>query len=387
MTQTGSWYLGYYNADAPQLLNQAGATFNIANNWYISASTGSSLTNAGTLVKSGGSGTANIQASTTNTGTIAVNAGTLRFSGPSNSFAGTIRGAGVLEFSAGADTFAAGLTLSVASVLLSGATVTLGANVSDAAMWSQTGGTLALGGKTLTLSGQANLDGGTITGAGTVLATGASAITGLALEGSAVLKNTGTMVQSGSWYLGYYSSDNAQLVNQAGATFNIVNNADIYGSSGATLNNAGKLIKTNGNDVSSIAVATINSGAIEVGSGTMSFLSTVGGAGSFKADAGTTLQFGAAVSGGGTVTLESFADLFVQANAGFADTIAGFAAGNIIELTGFNFSGSSLAFNAATDQLRITSGTSNATLRFSGSYTASSFRLFSDQGLAAIAHT
>ena len=74
----------------------------------------------------------------------------------------------------------------------------LGASLNYAGNWSLSAGTLALGGKVLTLSGSANLDGGVINGAGTLAVGGTVEISNLALEGSAVLKNGGTITQNGN---------------------------------------------------------------------------------------------------------------------------------------------------------------------------------------------
>ena len=385
ITQTGSWYLGYNSTDTAKLTIQAAASFTIADNANIYGPAGAALSNAGKLIKQSGGDSA-IQVSTTNTGSISIGSGVLTFEGTSNSFGGSISGSGELELSSGTDKFNPSLILSVSHVLLDGsAGLTLIANQNYTGVWTQTNGTLSLGGFTLTETGTTNLDGGAVNGTGTLAVSNAE-ISGWALEGSAVLNDTGSITQTGSWYLGYNSTDTAKLTIQAAASFTIADNANIYGPAGAALSNAGKLIKQS-SGLSSVNVATINTGTIMVDSGTMSFLSTVSGDGSFVADASTTLKFGAAVSGGGKVTLGSFADLFVQATAGFGDTIAGFAAGNVIEMAGFGFTGSTLSFTAATDQLTIHNGSANSTLQLTGTYSATSFRLFSDSGVAAIAHT
>ena len=322
ITQTGSWYLGYNSSDTAKLTIQAAASFTIADNANINGSASAALSNAGKLIKQS-SGNSVIDVSTTNTGAITIGSGVLTFDGTSNSFGGSISGSGELELSSGTDKFNTGLSLTVSHMLLDGsAGLTLTANQSYVGIWTQTSGILSLGGFTLTETGTTNLDGGTVNGAGTLAVSNAE-IGGFSLEGSAVLNDTGSITQTGSWYLGYNSSDTAKLTIQAAASFTIADNANINGSASAALSNAGKLIKQSGDGISTVGVATINTGSIQVGSGTLSFLSTVSGDGSFVADASTTLKFGAAVSGGGEVTLDNFSDLFVAAAAGFHDTIAG----------------------------------------------------------------
>jgi hypothetical protein len=294
---------------------------------------------------------------------------------------------GDLELSSGADTFKAGLSSTVSDVLLDGpGSLTLTANQSYAGFWSQTGGTLSLGGFTLTETGTTNLDGGGVNGPGSWGEQRRDLGLGLGRRrGAERYRQHHADRRFVSRLRQQHRRRKAD--HPGGASFNIADNTTISGGEAATLSNTGKLVKQSGGGVSTVGVATINTGAITVDSGTMSFLSTVSGDGSFVADASTTLKFGAAVSGGGKVTLGSFANLFVQATAGFGDTIAGFAAGNIIEMAGFGFTGSTLSFNTAADQLTIRNGSATSTLQFTGTYAPGSFRLFSDSGVAAIAHT
>ena len=137
-------------------------------------------------------------------------------------------------------------------------------------------GTLALGGKALTLSGSANLDGGVINGAirsrSQVPRRSATWPWKIAPCG---LSNGGTITQNGNWYLGYNGSDTSQLVNKAGATFTIANNSDINGIAGAKLTNAGTLVKKGGSGLTTVQATTVNTGHIQIGSGSMTFLAPV----------------------------------------------------------------------------------------------------------------
>ena len=227
-------------------------------------------------------------------GTVEVASGNLQLSGTGNAIGGTLSGSSV-SFAAGTDTLAATLTLQMAQVLIDGATVTLGKSFSDTGVWTQTNGTLSLGGFTLTETGTTNLDGGAVNGTGTLAVSNAE-ISGWALEGSAVLNDTGSITQTGSWYLGYNSTDTAKLTIQAAASFTIADNANIYGPAGAALSNAGKLIKQSGGD-SAIQVSTTNTGSISIGSGVLTF-------------EGTSNSFGGSISGSGELELSSGTDKF-----------------------------------------------------------------------------
>jgi hypothetical protein len=133
-------------------------------------------------------------------------------------------------------------------------------------------------------------------------------------------------------------------------------------------------------------VATVNTGVIGIGSGSMTFLSNVSGTGAFNVGTGTALSFANAVAAGSTVNLGADSHLTIQATAGFGGKVAGFATGDVIDFAGFGFAGSSLSFNAATDKLTVTNGAVSASLQLAGSYTAPDFYLFNDGGVAAVGH-
>ena len=385
LNQTGYLYDGYNSADTAKIVNAVGATYLLDGSNTIYGTTGSSLINSGTFMKNGGTGASAVNVSTTSTGTIDITSGTLSFAGASNSFSGTLTGGGVLELNAGTDTIVAGTTLATGSVLLNGATLTIAGFETYAGSWSQTAGALSIGSR-LTLSGPVSLEGGVVTGAGTLALSGATALYALQLEGSATISNTGTITQDGNWYLGYNSGDTSKLVNQAGAKINIIAGAQIFATSGSSFTNTGALTESGGN--SQIQAATINTGTVNVASGSLTFAGPVSGSGHFSAGAGTTLGFSGAVAAGGQVTLGTDSTLSVNGAAGFGDTINGFAVGDVINLQGVGWnSTNSFIFNANTDKLEVTNGSAQATLQFAGSYTASSFRLFDNYGTTAVAHT
>jgi hypothetical protein len=99
------------------------------------------------------------------------------------------------------------------------------------------------------------------------------------------------------------------------------------------------------------------------------------------------LQFGSSVAAGSVSVLGADAELITSASAGYAGSITGFAAGNLIELAGLGFSGTTLNYNTATHTLTATNGGTSVNLLFNGTYANTDFRLINDNGTAAIGHT
>jgi hypothetical protein len=387
LVQSGSWYVGYASGDTASLQNLAAGTLRIENNATLYGEGADAVDNAGNIFKTGG-GLSTIQASLTNSGSITVSGGTLSVAGANNMLGGVFAGAGTVLLSAGTDAVS-GATLSVAGLTLGGATVTLGAAESYAGAYAQNGGTLALGGNIFKLSGDTSLYGAVTNGSGTLALSGTTQILGgWAAEGSVVVTNTGTLTDLSNWYLGYNSTDTASLDNAAGGKV-ILGSATIYSEKGDTIVNAGTISKALGGTGNAyIAAAVSNTGSIAVSAGTLTFAGVVSGAGHISAGAATTLDFAASASGG-TVSLGALADLVVDATAGFGDTITGFAAGDVIGLGGLAWTGtlSSFSFDSADDRLAVTNGSSSITLQLAGTYTDTSFALFSDAGVIGITHT
>jgi hypothetical protein len=138
--------------------------------------------------------------------------------------------------------------------------------------YAQTAGTLA-GTGTLTVAGRLAWSGGTMSGSGLTVANG-----GLALSGPAnkVLSQrtitntaTATWTDTGNFVLG----GGATFINQAGATFDIQNNAVLgYGAGTAPrFNNAGTFRKSAGTGTTTLggSVVFTNTGTVEVRTGTL----------------------------------------------------------------------------------------------------------------------
>ena len=107
-----------------------------------------------------------------------------------------------------------------------------------------------------------------------------------------------------------------------------------------------------------------------------------------------TAEFDAALSSGNTATFSASAGGTLalgnsSASAGFGGTIAGFSAGDAIDLLGQGITGLAYSGSASSGALTVTGATGTiATLGFNGSYTTSSFALASDgHGGSQILHT
>jgi len=116
ITQNAGWFLGAAAGDTAMLNNAAGATFDIASDTAISSnSAGTSLVNAGTFEKTGGSGLASINVATINSGTVDVGSGGMSFLKP-------VSGTGSFMVEAGSTlTFGAAVAAGSAVTLASGA--------------------------------------------------------------------------------------------------------------------------------------------------------------------------------------------------------------------------------------------------------------------------
>jgi predicted Rdx family selenoprotein len=313
LTFTGpDMYLGY-NPDGMTLgngaiQNDAGGTFDFANDGGIVKETGTaSLTNAGLVEKTGTTGESTVGVAFTNTGNVAVDTGTLLFD-------------------AGGSSSADGFSISSGAKLVIGGeyqTFTFsGGTITGAGLFEQAFGTIS---GAFTVAGAAELGGSDgyygaaeETGAATTLLKGTTAVDGyLDLDGGHVLENQGTLTwTSGDIYVGL--NPNATTVgggtieNDTGATFDIQtddmvdpgNGAIAKGSGTDGFTNAGLVEKTAGTGTARIGVAFTNSGTISVQSGTLEF--DGGGSSSASAvtvDAGATFAIGGS---NGNVALNAF---------------------------------------------------------------------------------
>jgi len=350
ITDVGAFVVGDGSGVSPNIVNAAGATFNLANNGDIgfTGPAGHAFVNAGALNKNGLLGTSVVSMSLTNTGSIAVASGALDLTGAVNSLSGKITGAGALEFDGSSvSTLKAQalLTLSIAAIDIIGSAEVFASNqqyagvFTEADAYNQTTTLDLLAGADFQLvagsqaffgggggNGQAYVDGsGTLTTSGTTTIGG----TGMLLGGSATWSNTSTLVENAQLTLGDSSGSAVALQNSgAGAVFELNGNVGIgLGGSGvSTFTNSGLLTKTSGTGTSAIAVDVTSTGTITDVVGLLDFVGadnslsgSLTGAGAIGFDGGsvTTLQSGVALKVA-TIDLYGGAELLLPASLTYA---------------------------------------------------------------------
>jgi fibronectin-binding autotransporter adhesin len=310
--------------------------------------------------------------------TFALGPYTLTLSGAGSTISGAITGAGDLTLSGGSQAFDSGATLTTAKWTLSGTdTVALNENLTYAGTYSQaatTSFTIAAS-DTLALTGAASLA-GTVTGAGIVSVSNAT-VSGLVVGGT--LDDLGTVHQTGLVTIGDSSGDAATLSIASGDSYDIGANVNIaIGTSAASvIDDNGLLIKNAGTGISDIALSVVDNGQVEVATGTLELSKAVTGSGTMTVEAGATLELGSSAAATLGLTFGGAGATLALTNpAGFAATIAGFAATDKIDLV-------NIAATAATletgDKLVITDGTTTvATLQLTGTYTGYAFNTVAD---------
>lgn len=271
--------------------NQAGATYDLASDGSITeGGSVSVLTNAGTMAKTGGTGTSVIYVAFSNLGgTLAADSGILQLHTADTlgaSTGGTFNAAkgAVLDLTGGGNAlstnvFSGNYTGSgQGTVLIGGGAFIVGAG---GVTFDFPPGLLQWGtGPNLPNHiSEINLQGNTLTNTGSLTLSnpagdsdeldGLGGASGTILGGTLI--NRGMIVQQGDGDLGL--ADGVQMENQAGATYDFVSDGGIFESGGGgVLSNAGTLEKTGGTDTSSVAVTFTNTGVVQVQSGTLRLL-------------------------------------------------------------------------------------------------------------------
>ena len=317
---------GVTAADTAAFVNQIGGVFNLGDDLasllaYTSYDR-STFSNAGTLEKTGGTGTSTIDAVMANTGSIVVSTGTIGFFGGGR-FGGNISGTGTIAFAANTSTLSATTS---ANVLVDGGMIAIAANETVSGGFTEASGVVTLAsGATLKLTSSASFDnvntyGPEVIGPGTLSTAGTATLTtqsadyvDLYIAGGATWVNSSTATIGGQIDFGVTAADNAAFVNQTGAVVDMVDDfagfVPYTSYDTATFSNAGILEKTGGSATSAIYAVMTNTGSIVIASGTIGFF----GGGSFGGNiSGTgTIAFTA-----GTSTLSATTSANVLVNGG-----------------------------------------------------------------------
>lgn len=278
----------------------SGATFNIQADGTLDFldPLGGSLVNAGTLIRSAGTGLATIDLPFYNTGTLTVNSGTLQLTRGSSHTNTTLAVAAgrLLNFNGGVHSldniiFTGGGTVqfSIDSVkVLSG-----GLSVDVTTTLAIAGGVVA-GSGNITANGALNWSGGTITGSGALTANSALNISGS--NAKTLRGRTLTNVLAATWSgTGNINVDNgAVIMNLAGASFNIQTDADFNNPTppSGEFNNAGTLSKSAGTSTTIMKMNFTNTGLVNINTGKLQLEgnSTQNGA-IFTIASGATFEF------------------------------------------------------------------------------------------------
>ena len=314
---------GNLNLSQSTLNNLAGGVYDFRTDTGIAfAAAPSTVTNSGTIRKSGGTAVSSVNTLFQNTGgTIDVQHGTFQIVGSNQATSTggtfTLSNNSTLDLTGGGTTVFTGTYTGSGSGTVSVGTGTLqvgaaGATFNFAAgLFQLAAGNLTVSGTaTLTNTGALNWTAGSITintGAqlvnqGALNLAGAAA---MALGGGGTLANRGTINQTGAGDLNLAVT----LANQANARYILQANSGITNAQAvSTFTNAGTLAKTAGTGTSRITgnVSVSNTGTVDVETGTLA-LAAGGGfnsAGTFTVARGATLDLtgGAAVIDSGTFT-------------------------------------------------------------------------------------
>jgi hypothetical protein len=317
--------------DHVQIHNQAGAAYDFTSDGGITEGLGGQLVkNAGTMEKTGGTGTSVIGVSFSNLGgTLAADSGTLQL--VTNDTRGASTG-GTFDAAQGAvlDLVGGGSTLSTnvfsgsytgsgqGTVLIGSGSFLIGAG---GVTFNFPSGLLHWGANA---SSFINLQGNTLTNTGFVtLSNNPGNVDGLQGESAAndtsvggTLINRGTIVQQGGDLL---LANSVQIHNQAGATYDFASDGGIVeGFAGAVLSNTGTMEKTGGTGTSVIGVAFSNlGGTLAADSGTLQLATsdTLGAStgGTFNAEQGAVLEL---TGGGNPVSTNIFSGSYTGSGQG-----------------------------------------------------------------------
>lgn len=284
-----------------------------------------------------------------------------------------------------------------AELTVNGASVSVARDLTYSGTLTDKGSAIALGGKTLTLTGKASLTNITVMTAGTLMTKGATAVLGISIKAGAQLLNLGKTIAHGQITLGDNTTAGT-IVNGAGATLALTNgipvgsalgasmrgsagvSVNVIGKSGSTLRNKGRILLTQGggrggvrggdDHTSHIAVTfqNLSTGRVSVQSGTLEF------------DA----AFTNANTNAGTVLVASSAVLDFNGGGSSSAGVFKVAAGGLLEFTGGTFTLSAGTIQGGTSVTggMLALGTADVTI--SGGFTQAGSSVISGSGVLMI---
>ncbi len=382
--QVGSINLGALSDSVDQATIGAKTTWSLEGAASISGAYGT-ITNNGTFARLDGPQNAVVASTLINNNALVVDTGTLSLIGQ-GTLGGTISGNAVLDIS-GQFALSRGLSLSVGELILDAPSQTndiqasLGGDLSYAHDFALEGGTLALNGHTLTLSGVSTFGTGAIEGSGTMIDNGAATILGVSLIQGGNLQFNGATEQAGNIVLTGGSTAPTLTVG-TGGVYTLDNGVGIGGANNGvvgTLTVLGEVLAA-GPGTSTIAAAVVNTGTIAISHGQMQFLGPLSGAGAISISAGAILDLDTSNSVSASIGFGSGGGLLYLYNPSSYDgTIGGFASGDAVELNGFAFSNNgtlpTLSVNGDKVSIAEPGGGPSTTLTFSSTQTLSQLML------------
>ena len=416
ISTAGQTTVGYYTvtggaellirgtADQTSTVTADGGTLAIAGTGTYSVLDDLSIYGTGTVLLNGtlaetGTGYATI-APTLQMGpasTLAANDQMLALNG-GGTLAGRLTGAGMIDLNAGTYALSSGLSLLSAGLEVTGAAVAvLQANESYAGDFQTiNSATIQLGGKTLNLTGTAELTQGYMTGPGTLAVAGAATIGAITVAGDGTLSVTGTAEQLGNMQLGSNpgTASAASLSIGSSGIYTMDAGASIYGS--GTLSVTGGTVIADGNGTSIIQGSIVDAGTIAANLGTLSIQGSVtatgAGTGSFSIGSAGFLDF----SNTATISLFTYvtfggagAQLRIDDIKDFGATLKNFATGDAIQIGGLNGSAATLSYASADHTSILVTDTANnqITLQFASAQTLGSLSIGANaSGIATLVH-
>lgn len=381
--------------------NAAGATLDLQGDFGI-GKTGQFL-NAGTLLKSAGSGLSVVQAggNLVSTGKIVVETGTLQLAGSLIAVKGGVSGAGTIAFGPGISSLSGRTSVSTAGLSITGtnAVLAVGGALTYAGTFSSGANTslLTAGSSSATgtagsvrLTGTASFDRSTVGGFGQLSTQGATTVHSVTLGEYATWNNGGMLVETGTLT---FSGSNSSFFNRSAGVYTLQGKVDIASATQDNVfRNDGRLVKAGGS-TSTISSALLNNGVVEVAAGRLALTGDVSGKGTLQIDAGQTLEIDGAVGSQQTVAFSTGKDTLVLTDAvTFAGRLADFGIGDKLDLSSFDFSTATVGFaenkKGTAGTLTISDSTQHADLLLLGQYAASGFRLSADgQGGTLVTYT